>query len=397
MRARFALLLLTCLLPMACGSVHITSVHGPGTLLAERRSDDSPDAEVTVFKVLPGRRGGDPQIQRSATRRVQRPLLGIHTADIEPGIARALRAPEWGGVFVERVEPGSAAEAGGLRTGDLLILVNDQQVHSRRALDALVANSLRPHEEARVVVERWSDAEDDARRERVELLVTPAARSVLDELTEAFRLRTAGGVLRLTGLQAAAVPADLATEIWGTSGGAILISGVVSGSPAYHAGFRSGDRVLRIDGSPAQNLDQLIGAVAVRALDRGIELPAEEMPGSTLPPAPDQGSVALEVEGPLGPHEGVLKLREDLDSVVDFSFPILFDYESTVDHSSWSFVDFIFQFGANSWHRYEPSETRAPATSSELSLLPFGMFEFDSSPTRSRTTLFWFVTWTNRS
>lgn len=397
MRARLALLLLTSLFPMACGSVHITSVHGPGTLLAERRSDDSPDAEVTVFKVLPGRRGGDPQIQRSAKRYVQRPLLGIHTADIEPGIARALRAPEWGGVFVERVEPGSAAEAGGLRTGDLLILVNDQQVPSRRALDALIANTLRPDVEAHLVVERWSDAEDDARRERVELLVTPGSRSVLDELTEAFRLRTSGGVLRLTGLQAAAVPADLAEEIWGASGGVILISGVVSGSPAYHAGFRSGDRVQRIDGSPARDLDQLAGAVAVRALDRGIELSAAELSGSPLPPLPEQDTVSLEVEGPLGPHEGILTLREDLDSVVDFSFPILFDYESRVDHSSWSFLDFIFQFGANSWHRYEPSKTRAEASSSELSLLPFGMFEFASSPTRSSTTLFWFVTWTNRS
>ena len=44
----------------------------------------------------------------------------------------------------------------------------------------------------------------------------------------------------------------------------------------------------------------------------------------------------------------------------------------------------------------QPSPSREPHHTSSLSLFPLGMFEFERGPTRSRTTLFWIITWSSR-
>jgi len=73
--------------------------------------------------------------------------------------------------------------------------------------------------------------------------------------------------------------------------------------------------------------------------------------------------------------------------------PIVWKYHSRVDNTRWSFLDFIFQFGANYSSTYMSSKNRAPSKQWDLSLFPFGMFEFEEGPHGKHYTLFWFIHW----
>jgi hypothetical protein len=214
--------------------------------------------------------------------------------------------------------------------------------------------------------------------------------------TDAIPLETSAGVQHYTGLQVATVPPDLSTEIWGKSEETTIISGVVTGSPAYHAGLRRGDRVVSADGKQNPKLADVRVAVLGRAAALVVDADNPE-PLTEIPSAPGEGDMAIGVEGPLGPHAAALPVDEALMKETSFNFPILFDYESGVNYTRWSCLDFIFQFIGTYDQSYLPSPTRAPRENSELSLLPLGMFEFRTTPTSHEYELFWIIDWKTRN
>ncbi|GJM22657.1 MAG: hypothetical protein DHS20C15_25720 [Planctomycetota bacterium] len=394
MRLPAFLILLAALSSSACHSDHWVTMHRSNSTLL--LSESGENGEGLSYRALPSWRDA-PRIQRTESRRVQQAVIGLRVADLDADIAESLGAPPWRGVFVERVERNSAGLAAGLRVGDVLIEAAGERVHSRGQLNDLVRTHMQPGEPTILVVERWASSSDDAPRERVEIELRPDAREVLDEVTETFQLESAPGVQRLTGLQLGGVSEDLSAQIWGRSAKTVLITNVSPGSPAYEAGLRAGDRVLQVDEAPVSELDDIVRAVAVRAEREGYHLREGEQPrvrstGGT----PDRsGRLKLDVSGPLGDHQARVAIDDELDEDVDVSIPILFDYASGIDHTHWSFLDFIFQFGFNYRSSVQHSQTREAAETSSLSLFPFGMFEFSSSPNHSETTLFWFITWTS--
>jgi serine protease Do len=69
---------------------------------------------------------------------VARPYLGISWESITPPIARANGLPVQWGVYILSVEPGSPADAAGIRTGDILVGVGDVAIDEQHP----VINSL---------------------------------------------------------------------------------------------------------------------------------------------------------------------------------------------------------------------------------------------------------------
>ena len=83
--------------------------------------------------------------------------------------------------------------------------------------------------------------------------------------------------------------------------------------------------------------------------------------------------------------------KRNLQSSSSFYVPIVFNWRSDVASTRWSFLDFIFQFGANYRSNYRSSASRAPKKTWLFSLFPFGMFEFERARDHNRYCFFWFI------
>lgn len=364
------------------------------------RTVDSAEGEVSYSLYSSGR--SQPKVHRTRVERVEKARLGIvvRTLGIEAAAERGLEP--WRGVLVESVTDASAADRAGLRRGDLLVSLAGTDLSSRDQLEELIDVALRPGEPVAVGIlrEELAGAQGDAARRELVLELVPDATSEEARVTDPFELSTSRLVRALTGMQLGGVDADLAREAFEADGPLVVIGNVQVGSPAYFAGLRFGDRILACDGRAVGDVVDVHEAVLARARHRGLRTLGLEEPD--LDGRVDhglenrQGPLELHVDGPLGPHLARVALDDDLDAETSFDVPILLDYSSSVRRRSVSFLDFIFQFGFNYKRTYQPSEDRWPQRSRYLSILPFGMFEFESTPEGGRQTWFWFITFRTR-
>ncbi len=363
-----------------------------GVPLAESMKDG---AKVS-YRLFPGG-DGPPRIHRTARSERQQAEFDVVVTSINAELATRLGLPAWQGVWVERLGNNSSAAKAGLVRGDVILSLNERSIVSHAQFQEILAEVLRPGEPLRTEILRETTPAATAPRQRLLMTIVPDTKTVPETTTDAFTLESSAGVQRLTGMQVASVSAELAREIYGVDEALTIVSGVVTGSPAYLAGFRGGDRVVAVDGVGGATLADVRRAVTARAggLAAGHDL--ADLPAVNVSPVdPRDDEITVDVVGPLGVHRAALSVEDDVNESVDFHFPILFDYEADVDSTEWSFLDFIFQFGANYQGRYLSSPTRAPASASELSLFPFGMFEFESRPTYNRYTFLWLITFKTR-
>jgi len=312
-----------------------------------------------------------PALIRRRTESRDVPYLGLNVRAIDRSVANARGLEAWKGVLVSSVTDGTAAATAGLRVGQVLLSLDGVVLSGVDQFRDVVASDLAPG--VPCVVARLIASESEGGWLRDELELTPAARRVDEAATERTALAWSKELLRRTGLQLASVPAEMAHTVGVGDVDLALVAGVISGSRAYNEGLRAGDRVLRCNGQAVAS-----AAEVERLLRAG------------------SGRLELAVTGPLGDHTATVRTDERLDRRRSLNIPIIVEHQSTVARSSTSFLDFIFQFGFNhDWSAY-PSATREPATRSSLSILPFGMFEFERSPEERRTTLFWWITFRSR-
>ncbi|MFG0318657.1 MAG: PDZ domain-containing protein [Planctomycetota bacterium JB042] len=356
-----------------------------------------PDGGSVVYKLLPGQDGA-PRIQRTETVKREKADLELLVSSINADLALRLGVQPWVGVHVNRVGDESNAARAGLVAGDILLAMDGTQLVSRQQFEELLSERLRPGTTFAFDVSRETGA--GVPRSSLRVAVQPDVAVVNETTADLVPLEYSKGVQRTTGIQAATVPPDLAAEIYGESEPITVVYGVVIGSPAYLAGLRSGDRLTSIDGTPGVSLDALRSAV--RARSQGLSLPPDafETPDAAQAgpsPSPREDRVRIDVLGPLGSHSGAVDVVDDLYEDVSFHFPILFDFDADTDSTRWSFLDFIFQFGANYEGKYVASGTREPSRSTSLSLFPLDMFEFEWRPTYNRYTFLWFITFKTRN
>jgi len=193
--------------------------------------------------------------QIKKTGHVRRGMLGVVVEPVNAAKAKALGLDSSRGALVNSVEPGSAADKGGIEIGDVIVSVNGQAVNSNGDLPPLVG-MLPPGTRARIGVVR-----DGKPRE---LTVT------LDELpADAQRAAAASGngggaapgaaapAARI-GLAVAELDAQTRRQLGLGADEGVRIVGV-TGNEAREAGLRPGMIVLRVGRTP-------VGSVA--ALER---------------------------------------------------------------------------------------------------------------------------------
>ena len=187
---------------------------------------------------------------------------------------------------VEAIRPGSPAELAGLQAGDRILRVNDKDISTRSELLELVAKS-----NGKPV------ALDVRRGDHIKTIVVTPAPWPGREREEAYSI--------------------------GVEETASIITAVMAGSPAMSAGFKDGDRVMRIEGQPIQTWSQMTSFVK-ESPNRPLHFDVErqgQVVSLTVTPAAEKTVVdgkAVEVGkiGISGPGRSVLRSSSPLMAVI---------------------------------------------------------------------------------
>jgi len=349
------------------------------------------DGTTTTWR-LHANRAGAPLLERTDKRQREAAYMGLTVAALTRSRAEALGLTAFSGVVVESVVRRTSAADAGMRAGDVLLTIDGVPMTSDEQFRDFVANDIAPR--ASVTVDARRSAREGI--ESIQFVFDVGQRSTEDATTESLPLRGSRVVRELTGLDAAELAPERSAELLDASETTVLVAAVALGSPAYHAGLRSGDRILTLDGAPLGGLDSLVAAVLGRADQLGLQVASDER-ASLSTQRSSEAPLVLGLQGPLGLHTATMDVRGDLDERGEVDIPILFECDSDLASTEWSLLDFIFQFGANYRSRYTTSVTRQPARHSFFSMLPFGFYEVEKRPGYARYCILWFIEWERRS
>lgn len=191
--------------------------------------------------------------QLRSNGRVERGWLGVRIQPLTEELASSLSLDESGGALVVEVTPGSPAERGGLKVGDVIRQFGNQPVQSPKDLSRIVANAS-PSEKHPVSV--WRDG--NSRRLTV----------VTGEMPDAETVASGNSSDSATGkakIGLALAPLNSATrQQYRVSGevrnGAVIVN-VESGSPAAMTGLQPGDVIVRIGNRRVSTPNEVVEAV----------------------------------------------------------------------------------------------------------------------------------------
>ncbi|MGK0203987.1 MAG: hypothetical protein ACI9S9_003067 [Planctomycetota bacterium] len=367
-----------------------------GVVLATASDDDG---SKQTWRVYPGN-NGNPRVELSGHKVFIVPKLGVFTASVTRERAESFGTKPFRGVWIKSVVSDKPAALAGITAEQIVLKVNGQDVNGSEQFHDMIASIGVPGEPLDLTVLSKGKPDDHIDTERPAVVsVAPYGAKSSRGTTDSIRLENSMGVQRYTGMQAALVKQELANTLFGALQDVTLITGVVPGSPAYHAGLRAGDRILKLDGQPNPSLQDVRNAV----LDRlQTSMPAAE----TYDLARDRklarstedrsDAIQLQVDGPLGIHDTSMSVAPVGDRN-RFYVPIVIGYEFSDQDSRVNFLNFMFQFGFNYSSNVHESNTRKPVVTSDLSILPLGMFGVKHGLHRSEYRLFWLIEWTTEN
>jgi serine protease Do len=208
-------------------------------------------------------------------QRVRRGYLGVGIQQIDDAIATSLNIPKNRGEIIQRVEPGFAAARAGIRQGDVVLRVNNQDVTPDNTLSYIVANLPIG---SRVPI----DLIRDGRRQTVTAVI--GERPPEDQLAAAGNpggldedQGTRPGTPQAQqstraslGLSLQVLTPEIARQIGVPAGvRGVVISSVDPSSNAATIGLQRGDVILSVNQRPTTTIQEVNAAVdAARAAGR---------------------------------------------------------------------------------------------------------------------------------
>lgn len=190
--------------------------------------------------------------------------LGVRLADIDADRARALKLSEERGVEVVKVEPGSPAEAAGIRAGDVLLSYNGENILGAQQLGRLVSETPSGR---KVHIQLWRDGKMQSASAVVAEMRVPKVFPADLNLQlppvhlsmPAFPNAMVVWTTPALGIECEPVDAQLA-EYFGVKRG-VLVRSVEKGSAAEKAGLRAGDVLTSVADRPVTNARDVISGM----------------------------------------------------------------------------------------------------------------------------------------
>ena len=177
--------------------------------------------------------------------RPRRGWLGVRIQGVTDSVAERLGMSEAVGALISAVAPDGPAEAGGLRRGDVVLVLDGQDIADVRALPRVVAAV---EIDSVVDVEVWRDRRRRTLRVKVgELTEVAVARLTQVPELEIAPPPEAGGRLDALGLRVAGITPELRDRYGlapGTDG--VVVTGVRESGPAAARNIEAGDVVVAV-------------------------------------------------------------------------------------------------------------------------------------------------------
>ncbi|MDF9391596.1 MULTISPECIES: DegQ family serine endoprotease [Methylococcus] len=184
--------------------------------------------------------------QLKASGRVSRGWLGVQIQDVTRELAESFGMKKPQGALVSKVLPKSPAEAAGIQIGDIVLEFNGQAVDTSAALPPMVGMT-KVGEVAKIKLLRNGTIKE----------LTIKIGSLPDEEEPAMGTGEPNAVpLKRMGASVADLTPELREQFEVPRGG-VLVYGVNPG-PAYDAGLRRGDVILRIQDKEINSVKQLL-------------------------------------------------------------------------------------------------------------------------------------------
>jgi len=194
--------------------------------------------------------------------KVRRGKLGVTIQDITPDLATSMNLPSTNGVLVNSVEPASPASKAGMKSGDVIVAVNNSPIDDSNMLRNRVAQA-GPNADLSLKV---------FRNGHEETLQAHTAELNLDETAKAGGDQGPGGkgARGQLGVTVEPLNAETASQlgIKGATKG-VVVTDVDPSGPAAEAGIQQNDVILEVNHTPVAN-----GAEIRSALQKSGERPA---------------------------------------------------------------------------------------------------------------------------
>jgi serine protease Do len=171
---------------------------------------------------------------------VRRGHVGLELQDLDDVMARAFGYARGGGALVDSIEPGSPAEAAGLRPGDVIVRLEGRDIVTARDLARAIAD-MEPGGEVTLGYRR-----DGAAAQSVTLTLAEAPLPEMPDLA----LVEAQGDIRL-GLTLRSMTEELRAEL-GPDAPGVLVRGVRPGGLGAARGIRAGDLIVEAGRMPVR-------------------------------------------------------------------------------------------------------------------------------------------------
>ena len=176
--------------------------------------------------------------------KVRRSWLGVYIQEVTPEIAEQFDLTEAKGVLVGDVIEDSPAEEAGIKRGDIIVRVNDEEVNSPEELQDKI-RSIEIGEKANVEVMREG--------KEITFVVKIGEMSTLEEEGEYLEEK----VLSVqTGLKVEAVTSEVAKELELPRVKGLVITEVIPGSTADDMGLQPGDVILEANRIEMSSVDE---------------------------------------------------------------------------------------------------------------------------------------------
>ncbi len=171
--------------------------------------------------------------------KVERGRLGVALQDLTPAIASAMNLELQGGAIVARVTVGSSAEKAGLKSGDVIVALNEQPVRDASQVRNFIGLAT-PGSSVTMTIVRGKE------RRNLTAELEPAGKSE----PETAALESSP----LAGASFGAIPQD--NPLYGNIAG-VYVRAVDPGSPAENVGLQPGDILVSADRTPVHNVEEL--------------------------------------------------------------------------------------------------------------------------------------------